>query len=67
MKDIPAKLNHVGLLREHSLCLVRENHPVLSQQWDVNTFLQYRHIQVTFDGMEQWLLDDVLKMKKTSP
>lgn len=64
MKDIPAELNHVELLREHSVCLVRENHPVLSQQWDVNSFLQYRHIQVTFGGMEQWLLDDVLKMKK---
>jgi len=63
MEKIPAELNHVELLREYSLCLVREDHPVLKQQWNVNNFLKYRHIQVTFGGMEQWILDDVLKIE----
>jgi len=64
MKDLPPELNHVELMREHSLCLVREGHPVLDQTWSIDSFLQYRHIQVSFGGIEHWLLDDVLKLKK---
>lgn len=62
MKDIPAELSHIELMREHSVCLVRKGHPVLTQPWNINTFLQLRHIHVTFGGMEQWLVDDVLKI-----
>ncbi|SFC42295.1 DNA-binding transcriptional regulator, LysR family [Pseudoalteromonas denitrificans DSM 6059] len=61
MKHIPPELNHVELMREHSLCLVREDHPALSGQWDLDTFLRYRHIHVSFGGVAHWLLDDVLK------
>jgi len=64
IKDIPSDLNHVELIREHSVCLVRENHPALKVQWDLKTFLNYRHIQVSFGGMEQWLLDDVLNLQQ---
>jgi len=61
--NIPPELDHVELLREHSQCLVREDHPVLSQPWNLQTFLQFRHIQVSFGGMESWLLDDILQIK----
>lgn len=64
ISNIPPELNYVELLRENSVCLVRANHPVLSQQWNIDTFLKYRHIQVSFGGMEQWLLDDVLKIEE---
>jgi len=62
IKNIPAQLSHVELIREHSVCLVRASHPTLEQHWDLDTFLRYRHIQVTFGGMDQWLLDDVLNL-----
>jgi len=61
--DIPQELNYVELIREHSVCLVRNNHPVLQHNWDLEVFLSYRHIQVTFGGMDQWLLDDVLNLE----
>ncbi|NQZ83867.1 MAG: LysR family transcriptional regulator [Colwellia sp.] len=64
MKDIPPELNHQELLRDHSLCLVREDHPALSQKWNINTFLQHRHIHVSLGGTEHWLLDEILKMEK---
>lgn len=62
--DIPNELNHVELIKEHSVCLVRDNHPALTTKWDLKTFLHYRHIQVSFGGMEQWLLDDVLNLQQ---
>lgn len=66
IEDIPSDLNHIELIREHSVCLVRENHPVLKQHWDLESFLKFRHIQVSFGGMEQWLLDDVLNLHNLS-
>jgi len=63
IKDIPSELNYVELIREHSVCLVRHHHPALSDNWNLATFMQYRHIQVTFGGMAQWLLDDVLSLQ----
>lgn len=60
MRHLPEELNHVELLRDVSVCLMRKSHPALSGKWDLQSFLHYRHIQVTFGGMESWLLDDVL-------
>ena len=61
MKDIPPELAYVELIRENSVCLVRESHPVLNQSWNVDSFLQYRHIHVSLGGADHWLLDDILK------
>ncbi len=61
IKHIPAELNYTELLQEHSLCLVRENHPALKKKWNLETFLLYRHLQVTIGGKDHWLLDEVLK------
>ncbi|MBO1256878.1 LysR family transcriptional regulator [Alteromonas sp. 5E99-2] len=60
MRYIPPDLYHTTLIREHSLCLVREDHPALNKPWNLDSFLYYRHIQVVMGGLEQWLLDDVL-------
>ncbi len=60
IKHIPKELSYTELLQEHSLCLVRKNHPALKQTWDLETFLQYRHLQVTIGGKPDWLLDEVL-------
>ncbi|NRA52974.1 MAG: LysR family transcriptional regulator [Gammaproteobacteria bacterium] len=64
INQIPPDINHAELLQDHSLCLVREGHPALSKPWSIETFLQYRHIQVTLGGVEHWLLDEVLKIKQ---
>ena len=66
MRDIPGELNHVELLRDECVCLLRDGHPALRKKWDLTAFLDYRHIQVTFGGMEHWLLDDVLSLQGLS-
>ena len=66
VRNIPSELNHAELLREVPVCLLRDGHPALSQKWDLAAFLDYRHIQVTFGGMESWLLDDALSLQGLS-
>jgi DNA-binding transcriptional LysR family regulator len=66
MRHLPKELNYVELVRDASVCLMREEHPALRKKWDLTNFLKYRHIQVTFGGMESWLLDDVLSMQGLS-
>lgn len=61
--NIPDALNYVELVRDHAICLVRENHPLLQEPWNTDTFLKYRHLQVVFGGIDQWLLDDVLDLQ----
>ncbi|WP_394393245.1 LysR family transcriptional regulator [Shewanella woodyi] len=62
IKNIPDELEYVELLRDHPICLVSNHHPLLKEPWNLDTFLKYRHLQVTFGGIEHWLLDDVLKL-----
>lgn len=45
------------IYRDSQMCLVRRNHPVLKQEWTLDTYLQQRHVQVRCDGKDQWLLD----------
>lgn len=63
MNHLPEELGYAELIRDHPVCLVRNNHPLLNEPWNIETFLKYRHLQVTFGGLEHWLLDDVLRLK----
>lgn len=63
IKNIPSELSYVELVRDYPVCLIRQEHPLLQEEWDLTTFLKYRHLQVTFGGIEQWLLDDVLSLQ----
>ena len=63
VNNLPDALRFVELTRDHSLAMVREGHPLLNEEWNLSTFLKYRHLQVTFGGISHWLLDDVLKIK----
>ncbi|CAM3954171.1 LysR family transcriptional regulator [Shewanella aquimarina] len=63
VNNLPDALRFVELTRDHSLAMVREGHPLLNEEWNLSTFLKYRHIQVTFGGISHWLLDDVLQIK----
>nr|WP_275974434.1 LysR family transcriptional regulator [Shewanella pneumatophori] len=63
MKNLPEELGYAELIRDYPVCLVRRNHPLLKETWDLDTFLKYRHLQVAFGGLEHWLLDDVLKLQ----
>ncbi|GLR74014.1 LysR family transcriptional regulator [Aliivibrio sifiae] len=63
MENIPNELNYVELVKDHAVCLVREEHPLFQEKWGLDTFLKYRHLQVVFGGIEQWLLDDILNLE----
>lgn len=40
----PESLRACFLFEESACCLVRENHPLLSKPWNLDTFLQYEHM-----------------------
>ncbi|WP_025821610.1 LysR family transcriptional regulator [Shewanella marina] len=63
VNNLPAELGFSELIRDYPVCLVRKNHPALKEKWDQQTFLKYRHLQVIFGGLEQWLLDEVLRLE----
>lgn len=63
VENIPDELTYVELARDHAICLVRKDHPLHQEQWNLDTFLNYRHLQVVFGGIDQWLLDDVLDLQ----
>ena len=56
---IPRDIASRELYRERLCCLVQKDHPVLSQKWDLNTYLNAQHIQVRcgVDYNDRWLLD----------
>ncbi len=45
------------IYRDHQVCLVRKDHPILKQPWNLNAYLSLRHIQVRCVGNDRWLLD----------
>ncbi|MBW3532706.1 LysR family transcriptional regulator [Shewanella sp. NKUCC06_TVS] len=63
VNNIPDDLCHVELVQDYPVCLMRRDHPALTQEWNLDTFLSYRHLQVAFGGLEHWLLDDVLQLE----
>lgn len=57
----PFGINELEIYRDQQMCIVRQGHPVLDSKWDLETFLQLRHVQVRCDGNDQWLLDHHLQ------
>lgn len=60
VKSIPDELNYIELVRDHPVCLMRKGHPALNEDWNIDTFLKYRHLQVTIGGISGWLLKEIL-------
>ena len=63
VNNIPSALNYAELVRDYPVCLFRKDHPLLQEEWNLSTFLKYRHLEVTFGGIDRWLLDEVLEVK----
>lgn len=63
VNNLPAELGYTELVRDYPVCLLRKDHPALQEEWNLDTFLKYRHLQVIFGGLEQWLLDEVLRLE----
>lgn len=61
---IPDELDYVELVRDYSVCLMRKGHPALQEEWNLDTFLKYRHLEVTIGGVSGWLLKEVLDLER---
>ncbi|WP_162048572.1 LysR family transcriptional regulator [Vibrio taketomensis] len=60
---LPKELECVEVMRDHAVCLMRPEHPASKLDWDLQTFLQFRHIHVITGGVGSWLLFDLLNNK----
>ncbi|GEM77342.1 LysR family transcriptional regulator [Vibrio sagamiensis] len=45
------------IYRDHQMCILRKNHPILQKKWNLDAYLSLRHVQVRCDGNDRWLLD----------
>ncbi len=39
---------------------LRNDHPALQEEWNLETFLKYPHISIVWEKSELWALDEVL-------
>lgn len=53
-------LPKVALFADENVCLVRKGHPVLSQEWNLDSFLTLSRIKISVEEQTRWLLDEVL-------
>ncbi|PAR50596.1 LysR family transcriptional regulator [Vibrio metoecus] len=53
----PTDICEQELFRDRQHCVLRRDHPLLTQEWNLTTYLNQRHVQVRCDGNDRWLLD----------
>ncbi|CAH0534273.1 HTH-type transcriptional regulator YidZ [Vibrio stylophorae] len=53
----PGDICELEIYRDQQMCVVRRDHPVLTQDWSLARYLSLRHVQVRCDGNDRWLLD----------
>ncbi|MGS0676572.1 LysR substrate-binding domain-containing protein [Shewanella sp. 0m-4] len=58
---LPEGIAHQTLFTDHQVCLVRQDHPILSTiaagHWDLDIYLEMSHVQVRCEGNDWWALD----------
>lgn len=57
---LPYFINFDVLFSDLPMVYVRNDHPVLQEEWNLDTFLNYSHINVIWEKSESWALDDIL-------
>jgi len=61
LNNLPYGINQTTLYTDKQVCLVRKNHPILDilkkQQWNIDTYLAMKHVQVRCEGNDWWALD----------
>jgi len=48
------------IYRDNQVCVLRNDHPALNKEWNIENYLKLRHVQVRCDGHDKWLLDHKL-------
>ncbi|HDL5700158.1 TPA: LysR family transcriptional regulator [Mannheimia haemolytica] len=49
-QELTENLYHQRLLSEHYICAVRHDHPILKQEWNIETFCQLDYVLVSYNG-----------------
>lgn len=62
-KTVPKGIMSSMLYQDELCCLVNASHPAIGQEWQLDTYLSYRHIVTRFHKNERWYLD--IQLAKT--
>lgn len=54
------RLRSQGILKDRFVCIVREGHPVLEEEWSIDNYIEYAHILVSPHGKAGSVVDDAL-------
>lgn len=57
---LPYYIDYEVLFEDQPMVFIRDDHPVLQQEWDLDAFLAYSHINIIWEARERWALDEVL-------
>ncbi|MDO6496994.1 HTH-type transcriptional regulator YidZ [Photobacterium swingsii] len=57
---LPYFIDFEVLFHDSPVVFLHKDHPALQQDWDLEAFLQYPHINIVWEKSESWALDEVL-------
>ncbi|MBQ4889285.1 DNA-binding transcriptional regulator [Shewanella sp. UCD-FRSSP16_17] len=57
---LPYSIDFEVLFHDHPKVFLRNDHPALKEDWSLETFLKYSHINIVWEKSDKWALDEVL-------
>ena len=60
LRQLPWYIDFEVLFTELPQVWLRADHPALNEEWNLETFLRYPHINISWEQSDTWALDDVL-------
>ncbi|VUC90526.1 LysR-family transcriptional regulator YidZ [Raoultella terrigena] len=61
LSQLPWYIDFEVLFTDLPQVWLRADHPALSEEWNLETFLRYPHINISWEQIDTWALDDVLQ------
>ncbi|EJF30284.1 MULTISPECIES: HTH-type transcriptional regulator YidZ [Enterobacteriaceae] len=59
--NLPLSIDCEVLFYDSPCVWLREDHPALQEEWNLDTFLRYPHISIYWEQSDTWALDDILR------
>ncbi|MGI2116046.1 HTH-type transcriptional regulator YidZ [Shewanella frigidimarina] len=60
IKLLPYFINYEVLFTDLPLVYLHKDHPALKEDWNIDTFVKYPQINITWEKSDTWALDEVL-------
>lgn len=60
LSQLPWYIDFEVLFTDLPQVWLRADHPALNEEWNLETFLRYPHINISWEQSDTWALDDVL-------